>query len=225
MLRLIGIGLVLCRPIAVRCAGPEANTAAAAIGQSFQGEGTSDGHYSGPPLGGTAFSIIGLADHQIGTVWSLGAEASLASAIEDAQYSLGSATGGSFVRNTFVTRHKDVVLSGVLKGRLSNPASRGQFAMVAGFGLALRLTDRVGTSAPDLAPFTPVTTFHQSDDSWVPAATFGLDIAVAITDRVSVLALGRLHALIDNDQLSNGLVHRGVSSLVWRFGIGAQWRY
>jgi hypothetical protein len=35
----------------------------------------------------------------------------------------------------------------------------------------------------------------------------------------------RVHGLLDDDRLPDGVVRRGVSSLIFRFGVGAQLGY
>ena len=57
------------------------------------------------------------------------------------------------------------------------------------------------------------------------AYTFGADVTFRISQRVSILALGRVHKLHDDDRLDDGVVRRGVSSTVYRAGAGGQWRF
>ena len=198
-------------------------TLGAAVGASTQGAGKSDLPYLGPPFGGTAVGSIVFIDAERYTTWSFGAEMSLATAITGMQRSRGNPSLGSFVTNTFVSNHKDLLFSGTVKAK--TPANaRFQTAAAAGFGLAIRQTDRVGTST---SVFPPVRTapFHETVSDWVPAAMFGADGAIALSRRISVLIVARLYALIDDDKLPEGVVRRGVSSRVFRYGVGGLVRF
>ena len=199
-------------------------TLGATVGASTQGAGKSDLPYLGPPFGGTTVGSIVFIDAERGTIWSVGVEMSLATAITGTQRSRGNPRlGGSFVTNTFASNHKDLLFSGTVKAK--TPANaRFQAAAAAGFGLAIRQTDRVGTSTSD---FPPVRTapFQETVSDWVPAATFGADGAIALNRRISVLVIARLHALIDDDKLPSGVVARGVGSVLFRYGVGALVRF
>jgi len=148
----------------------------------------------------------------------VGGEVSLAGDISGSQFAR--VTQGN---NTLLSRHHDTVVSGVVK--LNTYASNWfQVAAGGGLGLAVRQTTRVGTFTPNTPPFltTPVT---GSLSDIVLAVTGGLDAVVAIRRRLGILAVVQVHYLADDDRNRDGTVHRGVSSEIWRFGVGAQVRF
>jgi hypothetical protein len=53
----------------------------------------------------------------------------------------------------------------------------------------------------------------------------GADVTFRLAGRVSILALGRIHKLRDDDLQDDGVVRRGVSSTVYRAAVGAQWHF
>jgi hypothetical protein len=57
------------------------------------------------------------------------------------------------------------------------------------------------------------------------ALTAGLDVAVGLTPHAGFIAAGRLYQLKDSDLQADGVVRRGVSSTVFRFGAGLQIRF
>ena len=57
------------------------------------------------------------------------------------------------------------------------------------------------------------------------AYSLGGDIGVRLTDRVGVIAIGRWHRLRDDDLANDGVVKRGISSTIVRFGAGATFRF
>ena len=57
------------------------------------------------------------------------------------------------------------------------------------------------------------------------ATTAGLDVAVRVTPKVAILTVGRAHFLVDDDCEPDGVVRRGVSSVVLRAGAGVQFRF
>src|SRR2546425_4675259 len=72
-------------------------TLGATVGASTQGAGKSDLPYLGPPFGGTTVGSIVFIDAERGTIWSVGVEMSLATAITGTQRSRGNPRlGGSF---------------------------------------------------------------------------------------------------------------------------------
>jgi hypothetical protein len=193
-------------------------TAGAVIGPSTQSAGASDEPYRGPGFGGTSFAGVGMIDFQIGSHASFGGEVSLSGDISGAQTERVS--GGS---NTVVSDHHDTVFSGVLK--VGTPSTgRVHAAAAIGGGFAQRHTERNGTFRKDFPPFTssPV---QETDANVVLAFTVGVDVAVGITEHVALLTVGRLFLLKDNDRQPDGVVHRGVSSTILRYGVGAQIRF
>ena len=125
--------------------------------------------------------------------------------------------------NTLVSDYHDTVFSGVLKaGTPSNQRVRA--AAVIGGGIAQRHTERNGTFGLNVSPFTssPV---HETLSDVVFALTGGVDVAVGISEHVALLAVGRLYHLKDDDRLPDGVVHRGVSSTILRYGGGLQVRF
>jgi len=193
-------------------------TVGAALVQSNQGTGASDRPYLGPGFGGTSIAGIGMVDVAVGSRVSVGGEISLAGNISGAQNER--VPGGD---NTFVSNHRDTVFSGVLKvGTPSNERVRA--AAVIGGGLAQRHTDRNGTFNRSFLPLTS-TPVHETLSDVVLALTAGVDVAVGFTNHVALLGTGRLYQLKDNDRRPDGVVQRGVSSTILRYGGGLQIRF
>jgi len=191
----------------------------ATLGQSRQSEGASDVPYLGPPFGGTSVAMLGMVDVALAPQVAIGGEVSLAGTINGSQsqrVSLG-------VSNDFISEHRDNVFSGVV--RFWTPDGEPVRAAVAvGAGVAQRHTVRTGTTRSSFPPFTS-TPFSDTLSDVVLAFTLGGDIVVRVTDRVGVLASGRLHRLRDDDRQPDGVVHRGVSSTIYRYGGGLQVRF
>jgi len=189
-----------------------------AVGASSQGAGASDIPYLGPPFGGDATSAFGLIDFPFGGHVTIGGEASLAGAISgDQAQRTGTAS------NQFESRHRDSVFSGVVKfGVPVFPRVRA--AAAGGFGAAWRRTARSGTTA-SIFPPSSRQPFNDTLSDFVPAYSFGGDVQVRLTDRLSALAIARWHRLRDDDLQSDGVVKRGVSSNIARYGIGATFRF
>ena len=57
------------------------------------------------------------------------------------------------------------------------------------------------------------------------ALTGAVDGVVAAGNRVGIVGLFRLYYLIDDDLLPDGVVRRGVSSVIFRYGAGVQVRF
>jgi len=194
-------------------------TVGATAGQSHQAEGKSDWPYLGPGFGGSSLAGIGMIDVGIGSHVSVGGEVSLAADISGTQNQR--APGGN---NRFVSDHHDTVFSGLLK--LGTPSSERVRAMaVVGGGLAQRRTERTGTFARDFTLVAETTPFHDTLTDYVWALTAGVDIAVGLSDHVALLGIGRLHQLRDSDLRTDGVVNRGVSSTILRYGGGIQVRF
>jgi hypothetical protein len=188
------------------------------VGVSNQAAGESDLPALGRGFGGTALAVIATLDRDFRRHLTLGGEVSTAGTIS-ADQSQRTTTN----TNAFVSRHRDTVLSATAK--FAVPFG-GWFraAIVGAGGGAYRHTAREGTTA-SLFPPTSRSPFSDSVSNLVFAYTVGVDISIALTGRVSVLAVGRRHQLRDDDRLANGVVRRGVSSTVYRAGVGAQWRF
>jgi hypothetical protein len=191
----------------------------AALGQSHQAEGKSESPYLGPGFGGSSLAGIGMVDVAIGSRVSIGGEASPAADISGTQNQR--AAGGN---NHFVSDHRDTVFSGLVK--VGTPSSERVRAMaVVGGGMAQRRTERTGTFGRDFAPVPTTTAFQETLTDYVWAFTAGVDIAVGLTDHVALLGVGRFHQLRDNDLRPDGVVNRGVSSTIFRYGGGLQVRF
>ena len=194
-------------------------TVGAAAGQSHQAEGKSDSPYLGPGFGGSSLAGVGMIDVGIGSHVSVGGEVSLAADISGTQNQR--APGGN---NHFVSDHHDTVFSGLVK--LGTPSSERVRAMaVVGGGIAQRRTERTGTFARDFTLVAETTPFHDTLTDYVWALTAGVDIAVGLSDHVALLGIGRLHQLRDSDLRTDGVVNRGVSSTILRYGGGIQVRF
>jgi hypothetical protein len=189
-----------------------------AAGASRQEPGANDLPYLGPPFGGTAAALIGMVDHRIGSVITIGGEASLAGAISGDQSQRASPS-----TRAFTSSHRDSVFSGVFK--IGTPLERrlhGAFAL--GGGLGYRRTAREGTTAPLVPPSTR-SPYSEVISDLVFAYSLGGDVDVRISERIRILVVARWHLLHDDDLQDDGVVKRGVSSTVFRAGAGISWRF
>jgi hypothetical protein len=191
---------------------------AGAVGASFQGKGESDSPYLGPGFGGTTPALIVFVDGVITPHFSVGGEFSWASAISGEQSQR--VPGGS---NVFVTDHRDAVMSVTAKfgSRRDAPVN---IALAGGVGLARRHTHRVGQLVNNSPPFEGPA-FEQTLTSVVPAFTGGVDTVVGLGSHAGIVFAGRLHYLLDDDRQDDGVVERGVSSVIFRFGAGLHVRF
>jgi hypothetical protein len=96
--------------------------------------------------------------------------------------------------------------------------------VVGGAGLARRHTHRVGQLFRNSPPFQGPP-FEETITSFVPAVTGGVDTVVRLGSHAGVVIAGRLHYLLDDDRQDDGVVERGVSSLIFRFGAGLHLRF
>ena len=193
--------------------------AGAALGASHQAAGNSDSSYLGPGFGGTSLAGIVMIDVGVGRRTTVGGEVSLAGDITGTQNQR--APGGS---NRFVSSHHDTVFSAVVK--IGAPLEqRVQASGVIGGGIAQRRTERDGTFVPFSPPFPTLAPFHASLSDYVLALAVGFDIAVGLTDHAALVGVGRLYQLKDDDRDASGVVHRGVSSTIVRYGGGLQLRF
>jgi hypothetical protein len=193
----------------------------AAIGQSRQSEGTSDSPYLGPAFGGSSLAGIGMIDVAARSRVSLGGEISVAGDISGNQRQR--APSGT---NVLVSDHHDTVFS--ILAKIGTPDDqRVRVRAVIGGAIAQRHTERRGTIEPFSTttppPKNPPILEVLSDS--VPALTFGVDVSAGIGGRLAFVALVRLYQLKDDDRLPDGVVHRGVSSTVVRYGGGLQLRF
>lgn len=187
----------------------------ATIGWSARAEGDSDQPYLGPGFGGSSLGAVVFVDASLSSTVRLGAEASFARSISGVQRQR--AASGN---NTFDSRHRDSIVSGVVKVALP-VAARVQTAVGGGLGFARRQTERDGVFSPNVPPFVATPVSQRLSDT-VLATTAAFDVAVSLTDHAALLALIRVHYLLDDDRLPDGVVQRGVSSLIFRTGAGAR---
>ncbi len=123
----------------------------------------------------------------------------------------------------FVSDHHDTVMSVTVK--FSSPRDAAVHAAVmGGAGLARRDTHRVGQLFRNSPPFEGPA-LEETITSFVPAFTGGVDTVVRLGSRVGVVIAGRLHYLLDDDRREDGVVERGVSSFIFRFGGGLHIRF
>jgi hypothetical protein len=193
----------------------------AAIGQSRQGEGTSDSPYLGPGFGGSSLAGIGMIDVAARSRASLGGEISLAGDISGNQRQR--APSGT---NVLVSDHHDTVIS--LLAKIGTPDDqRVRVRAVIGGGIVQRHTERRGTVEPFSTttppPKNPPILEILSDS--VLAFACGVDVSAGIGGHLAFVALVRLYQLKDDDRLPDGVVHRGVSSTIVRYGGGLQLRF
>jgi hypothetical protein len=192
------------------------STIYAAIGAHHQGKGDSDAPYLAPPFGGNATAFVAGVDREVSRHLTVGLEASLAGAISGQQSQR--ASRGS---NTFVSEHRDVVVSLLLKPAVTS--AFGSFGLALGGGVAIRRTNRDGYFVD--FPVPTATPFNQTLTSAKLQGTIGADAALPITSHIGLLAVGRMHFLADDDRVGGGVVHRGVGSVLVRGGVGAVVRF
>lgn len=188
------------------------------LGASSQSEGASDRPYLGPGFGGTAPSAIVFGDAILRPMLSVGGEASFGGTITGQQSERVS--GGS---NQLLSRHRDWIFSAVVKAH-SPATSIVQISAGGGVGLARRHTVRTGSFVQDFPPRAGGTVSETLEDN-VVAFTGAVDAAVRVNGHLGLLALFRLYKLDDDDRLPDGVVKRGVSSVVVRYGVGGQLRF
>jgi hypothetical protein len=194
-------------------------TVGGTVGLSVQSDGQSDSPYLGPGFGGSALAIDVFVDADLAPRLSVGGEVSIAGEIQGEQQQR--VPGGN---NTLSSRHHDTILSGVVK--FTSPVSQSfQVALVGGIGAGWRQTHRAGTFRAHTPPFTPVPVEEQTLSTVAFAATVGADSAVAITRRTAMIFIARWHWLADDDRRPDGVVARGVSSLITRLGVGMRVRF
>ena len=213
--------------LALLCSGGVASDAAGqtpavavggAVGASFQQEGESDSPYLGPGFGGTTPALIVIVDGLIAPRFTVGGEFSWARDISGEQSQR--VPGGS---NNFVSDHHDDVMSATVKfGSRRDAAVHA--AVVGGAGLARRRTHRVGQLFRNSPPFEGPA-FEETITSVVPAFGGGVDTVVRLGGSAGIVIAGRLHYLLDDDRQDDGVVERGVSSCIFRFGAGLLVRF
>jgi hypothetical protein len=189
-----------------------------AVGVSNQAAGASDLPYLGRGFGGTAFAAVATIDRDVRRHLSIGGEVSTAAAIAGDQ---SQRTAGA--TNAFESRHRDTVFSATAKV-FAPIGNRLRVAAAGGAGTAWRRTSREGTTA-SLFPPASRSPFSETLSNFVFAYTVGADVTFRLAGRVSILALGRIHKLRDDDLQDDGVVRRGVSSTVYRAAVGAQWHF
>jgi hypothetical protein len=189
-----------------------------AVGISHQAAGASDLPYLGRGFGGTALGALATIDRDVRRHLSIGGEVSTAAAItgEQSQRAPGAT-------NAFESRHRDTVFSATAKA-FAPIGDRLRVAAAGGAGAAWRRTAREGTTA-SLFPPASRSPFSETLSNFVFAYTFGADVTFRLAGRMSILALGRIHKLRDDDLQDDGVVRRGVSSTVYRAAVGAQWHF
>jgi hypothetical protein len=202
----------------VRAAEPPI-AVAATLGLSSQTSGDSDLPYLGPPFGGgTSLAGALFVDVDVNARLSVGGEVSLGSELNANQQQR--ASGGT---NTLRSRHHDTIFSGTVKLTAMN-AGRARVAAVAGVGLGWRHTIREGSFRSDLPPFSPMPVEQTLSDA-VFTTTFGFDGVLAFSSRTALVWTGRFCLVNDDDREPSGVVRRGVSSRVFRFGGGGRFRF
>jgi hypothetical protein len=189
-----------------------------AVGVSSQAAGDSDLPSLGRGFGGTAIGAVATLDRDWKHHLTIGGELSSAGAISGDQSQRTSTTS-----NAFVSRHRDTVFGATLKfgGAIGGHL---RAAAVGGAGAAYRRTAREGTTASIFPPASR-SPFSETVTNIVFAYTIGADLTFALTPRLAVFAVGRRYQLHDDDRLADGVVARGVSSTIYRAGVGALWRF
>jgi len=214
--RLVVLGTLI---VIFAALGADAQTVVGgAVGVSNQAAGASDLPYLGRGFGGTAFAAVATIDRDVRRHLSIGGEVSTAAAIAGDQ---SQRTAGA--TNAFESRHRDTVFSATAKV-FAPIGNRLRVAAAGGAGTAWRRTSREGTTA-SLFPPASRSPFSETLSNFVFAYTVGADVTFRLAGRVSILALGRIHKLRDDDLQDDGVVRRGVSSMVYRAAVGAQWHF
>jgi hypothetical protein len=214
--RLVVLGTLI---VIFAALGADAQTVVGgAVGVSNQAAGASDLPYLGRGFGGTAFAAVATIDRDVRRHLSIGGEVSTAAAIAGDQ---SQRTAGA--TNAFESRHRDTVFSATAKV-FAPIGNRLRVAAAGGAGTAWRRTSREGTTA-SLFPPASRSPFSETLSNFVFAYTVGADVTFRLAGRVSILALGRIHKLRDDDLQDDGVVRRGVSSTVYRAAVGAQWHF
>jgi hypothetical protein len=149
---------------------------------------------------------------------TVGGEMSLAADISGAQSQRSSE--GIF---SFQSEHHDTIYSAIVKVH-SRPRGRFNMAAGGGAGLAHRATTRTGTIGRCCVQPVEMPA-SQYVSNVVFALTGAVDGVVATGNRVGIVGMFRLHYLFDDDLLPDGVVHRGVSSVIFRYGAGVQVRF
>jgi hypothetical protein len=185
------------------------------VGASSQPEGASDRPYLGPGFGGTALSAIVFGDAHLQPKVSVGGEASCGGAISGQQFER--VPGGS---NQLLSRHRDWIFSAIVKAH-SPASSIVQISAGGGVGLARRHTVRTGNFVRDFPPGAAGSVTETLGDN-VRAVSGVIDTAVRVNRHLRVLTLFRIYKLDDEDRLPDGVVKRGVSSVIVRYGVGGQ---
>ena len=203
---------------AIVCAAEPPIAVAATLGLSSQTKGDSDLPYLGPPFGGTSLGGMLFVDVDVSARLSVGGEVSLGSELKGSQQQRVS--GGT---NILRSRHHDSIVSGTVKVTTTN-AEPVYIAAVAGIGLGWRHTIREGSFRSDLPPFS-TTPVEQTLSDAVFTTTFGFDGVLAVSPRTALVWIARFHLLNDDDRDPSGVVRRGVSSRVFRFGGGGRFRF
>ena len=187
----------------------------ATLGLSSQPKGDSDLPYLGPGFGGSTVGGMLFVDAHARDRISVGGEVSLGSEVKGDQQQR--ASGGT---NILKSRHHDTIFSGVVKFTTPN-AGPARVSAVVGAGLAWRHTVRSGSFRPDVPPFN-TTPAEQTLSNAVFTTTLGVDGEIAVSRRSALVWTGRFHMLNDADRDPSGVVRRGVSSTVFRFGGGGR---
>lgn len=177
---------------------------------SMQGTGKSDGPNLFPGIGGTAPGAIIFMDVIPARHVSVGGELSWSSGI----------SGHQTTRYAdFDTKHRDAIYSGIFKVR-SSAAAPVQIAGVGGLGFAQRVNHREGHERHEIPPYVG-SPFEQTVSDWVPAVTWGVDVATR-GQHVGFLFVTRFHYLYA-DELYGYQV--GVTNLLFRIGAGVSIRF
>ena len=217
-LRFLAAALVVCASLALPTNAKAQVAIGATVGKSTQESGASDSPYLGPGFGGTSAASVILVDVDVAPTVSVGGELSMARNISGLQRQRVS--GGD---NEFLARHHDTLIYGVVKVK-AGIARDSQIAAVGGFGFALRHTQREGIFRSSSRPGVTNPMSETLSDPAL-AATVGADAVFLMSRHVGILALARVHILIDKDRTQDGPVYRGVSSVILRYGIGMRVRF
>ncbi len=206
----LSAGIATARP-----AFAQDTTIGVGVGVFDRNEGRSDRPYLGPGYGGSGPSALLFYLRNTEARLTAGAEVLFPGTISGAQSQRTS--GGE---NHLVSTHRDVVALGVAAFQ-SRYMSRLRLVGVVGGGFARRHTSRVGTfrAFGNQRPETPVV-YRLADI--VPAIGGGPNLVFAVSRTFGIVALARVHYLLDDDQTQDGAAERGVSSALVSFGFGTQ---
>lgn len=186
------------------------------VGLLTRAEGDDDAPYLSGTVSGTAPRVTFEAGWHLNPRVSLGPELSFGPALEAEQGAR--VTEGAF---GFTSQYSEVLAVLAMKFHFQQTALLSVEPVLGG-GILFRSSDRVGTifwlGPDDLA--------HEEEVSAaVPALIAGLDLAINLTDAVSLTPGVRLQVAVDDDEDRDGVREFGISRTALYGGVGLRVRF